>query len=114
MAGETTGYSRSGKLDVDTDIAILSIGYADGLMRAAGNGAHKIQLGSHLCPTIGNICMDVCMVALPQNHSIKVGEEAIVIGDNNPVEKLATACNTITYEVISRISPRVKRTYIQD
>ena len=113
-AGETTGYSRSGKIAVDTDIAVLSIGYADGLMRAAGNGAHKVQISSHLCPTIGNICMDVCMVALPQNHTIKVGDEAIIIGERNPVENLATACNTITYEIISRISPRVKRTYVQD
>lgn len=113
-AGQTTGYARSGKLDTDTDIAILSIGYADGLLRAAGNGAHKVRLGTHLCPTIGNICMDVCMVILPTNHGIQPGDEAIIIGHNNPVENLATACNTITYEVLSRISPRVKRTYIQD
>ncbi len=113
-AGQTTGYSRSGKLDKDTDIAILSIGYADGLLRAAGNGAHKVRLGAHLCPTIGNICMDVCMVVLPGNHGIKPGDEAVFLGPNNPVENLATACNTITYEVLSRISPRVKRTYIQD
>lgn len=110
--GHSTGYSRSGQTDEDTNIAIISIGYADGLMRQAGNGNHQVLINGTAYPTLGNICMDVTIVDLGLDHGVKEGDDVVIFGPDNPVEKLAIACQTISYEIISRMSPRVKRTYI--
>ena len=111
---ETTGYSRMGQAKEATRIAIISLGYADGLMRLAGNGQYALNIKGVNYPTIGNICMDVCMIRLDLDKEIVVGDEVIVFGPDLPIEGLATACHTISYEIISRIAPRVKRTYIYE
>ena len=110
--GDSTGYSRSGWAEKDTQIAIIGIGYADGLMRLAGNGRHKVLVNGVLYPTMGNICMDVTILDLGLHHLLKQGDSAIIFGPTHPIENLAKACNTISYEIISRLSPRIKRTYI--
>lgn len=112
--GESTGYSRAGTVLHKTEIAVISIGYADGLMRLAGNGNCAFQIKGAACPTIGNICMDVCMIILPETGYAKVGDTVVIYGPEHSPNILATACKTITYEIISRISPRVKRTYIHE
>lgn len=112
--GQSTGYGRSGKVSEKTEIAIISIGYADGLMRAAGNGKTSFLIKGLRCPTIGIVCMDVTMVKVPEIGVVKAGDNVLIYGKENPINKLATACNTISYEIISRISPRVKRTYIHE
>ena len=111
---ETTGYSRMGQAKEATRIAIISLGYADGLMRQAGNGQYALNIKGVNYPTIGNICMDVCMIRLDMDKEIAVGDTVTVFGPDLPIEGLATACNTISYEIISRIAPRVKRTYIYE
>ena len=97
-----------------TRIAVVSLGYADGLMRQAGNGQYALNIKGVNYPTIGNICMDVCMIKLKNDSEIKVGDEVTVFGPDLPIENLANSCNTISYEIISRIAPRVKRTYIYE
>ena len=111
---ETTGYSRMGLATEATRIAVVSLGYADGLMRQAGNGQYALNIKGVNYPTIGNICMDVCMIKLKNDSEIKVGDEVTVFGPDLPIENLANSCNTISYEIISRIAPRVKRTYIYE
>ena len=93
-------------------IAIIGLGYADGLMRSAGNGSCKVYINGHSCPTIGNICMDVSIVDISANSHIKEGDKVVIFDADVPIEDLATSCNTISYEILTRISPRVKRTYI--
>lgn len=110
--GETTGYSRSGVASKDMTIAIIGIGYADGFMRMAGNGQFSVYIDGHECPTVGNICMDVSIIDITPYPSIQEGDKVTIFDSLRPIEKLAEACNTITYEILSRISPRVKRTYI--
>jgi len=112
--GASTGYNRKGTTTKDTQVAIVSIGYADGLMRAIGNGKHQFSIHGQLYPTIGNICMDVMMLDIGPKHELSIGDEVIIFGPDDPIETLAINCNTITYEIISRIAPRVKRTYIYD
>jgi len=107
----STGYGRQGTSAGPTEIAIISIGYADGIMRATGQGRHQFSINGQLFPTIGHICMDVCMLNLGLDSKVKVGDEVVLFGPQNPIEELASRCNTITYEIISRIAPRVKRTY---
>ena len=110
--GQTTGYSRSGVATENMTIAIIGLGYADGLMRSAGNGSCKVYINGHSCPTIGNICMDVSIVDISANSHIKEGDKVVIFDADVPIEDLATSCNTISYEILTRISPRVKRTYI--
>ncbi|MBT8233793.1 MAG: bifunctional UDP-N-acetylmuramoyl-tripeptide:D-alanyl-D-alanine ligase/alanine racemase [Bacteroidia bacterium] len=109
--GESTGYSRSGLAQKDMVIAIVSIGYADGLLRICGNGKYSVLINGSLCSTFGNICMDVMMVDVTHVPNITAGSEVEIFGKNLPIEDLAKSCQTISYEVISRIAPRVKKIY---
>ncbi len=109
---DAIGYELMGRTKEEAIIAVVSLGYADGLIRQCGNGRYALMIDGRPCPTIGNVCMDVTMVLLPSDMSVREGAEVTIFGPHHPIEDLAKACNTITYEVLSRISPRVKRTYV--
>ncbi|MBK8620942.1 MAG: bifunctional UDP-N-acetylmuramoyl-tripeptide:D-alanyl-D-alanine ligase/alanine racemase [Saprospiraceae bacterium] len=111
--GETVGYNRRGKLHEDGKVAIVNIGYADGFLRLAGNGKYMVKIREKLYPVIGNINMDLTIVAIGQTDEIKVGDEVEIFGKNVAVETLAEACQTIPYEILCRIAPRIKRVYIK-
>lgn len=111
-AGDATGYNRSGIVDRDKTIAVISIGYADGFMRMSGNGHFAVLVNGIKCPTIGNVCMDVSMIDISHMNDVKEGDNAIIFSKELPIQELAESCQTISYEIISRIAPRVKRTYI--
>ncbi len=111
-AGETIGYSRAGKIKKDTYIAILPIGYADGLNRKLSNGKGKVFLHGKYVPFIGNICMDMSMIEL-KNISAVEGDEVIIFGEQPTVNQLAKQIETIPYEIFTSISSRVKRVYLQ-
>jgi len=110
--GESTGYNRSGIATEDMTIAVISIGYADGLMRMAGHGKFFPRVHGLECPTIGSVCMDVTMIDISHNPDAREGDTVELFSPELPIEKLAESCNTISYEILSRIAPRVKRTYI--
>lgn len=112
MPGESVGYDRAWYATEETDIAVVSIGYGDGLMRSAGLGQAQLWIRGHLYPIVGHVCMDLCMVNLGKDHQIMSGDEVVVFGPENPATHLAKACQTSVYEVVSRISERVNRTYI--
>lgn len=107
------GYNRKGKPKADGILAIINIGYADGLMRLSGNEKYTVRIHGFDYPIIGNVCMDLTIIDIGQNADIKVGDEVIIFGKNKPVEKLAEVCQTIPYEILSRISGRVRRLYVQ-
>jgi alanine racemase len=107
------GYNRKGSVMHDGRIAVINIGYADGLMRMAGNGNFLIKIGQKLYPVVGNVNMDLTIVDIGNNTDIQVGDEVEIFGKHVPVEKLAEACKTIPYEILTRIAPRVKRVYIK-
>ena len=110
---ETVGYNRNGVLKCDSRIACLPIGYADGLDRRLGNGHGYVLIGDKKCPLIGNICMDICMVDVTDTRA-KEGDEAIVFGEKLTIEELAEQLQTIPYEILTSISPRVKRIYYKE
>ena len=112
--GETVGYGRIGQFEEDGKIATLAIGYADGYSRALGNGQGHFEINGHLCPTIGSICMDMCMVDVSALPEIKEGDEAIVFGGKIQLATFAKAAQTIPYEMMTSISSRVKRIYIRE
>lgn len=112
-AGDTVGYGRRGKIERDSVIATIPIGYADGFNRHLGNGNTCVMVNGRLCPTVGNICMDICMIDVTDADA-RVGDRVEIFGANVPVSKLAEALYTIPYEVFTSLAPRVKRIYFSD
>ncbi|MCF8336151.1 MAG: bifunctional UDP-N-acetylmuramoyl-tripeptide:D-alanyl-D-alanine ligase/alanine racemase [Bacteroidales bacterium] len=111
--GSTIGYGRKGKADRNMQIAVVPVGYADGLSRALSNGVGRFYINGYYVPVVGDICMDMCMVDIT-NCDIKEGDEVIVFGDQIPVTELAEKMGTIPYEIFTGISERVKRVYYQE
>lgn len=110
---ETVGYGRKGILQRDSRIAILPIGYADGLNRLLGNGKGYVLIGNNKAPYVGNICMDLCMVDVT-GLEVNAGDEAIIFGKELPISLHANWLNTIPYEIITSISSRVKRVFLRE
>lgn len=111
---ETVGYSRKGKIDEEKRIATISVGYADGLLRGAGNGRFQVLIHGKKAPIIGNVCMDMSMIDVSEIPQAKEGDEVIIFGNNPTVNELAESLNTIPYEIFTGISRRVKRVYFQE
>jgi alanine racemase len=107
------GYNRRGQVSKSGKIAVINIGYADGLLRNSGNGRYSVSIHGVDFPIIGNVCMDLTIIDIGGGVDIKVGDEAVIFGKDKPVEALASVCGTIPYEILSRISNRIKRLYIQ-
>ena len=110
---ETVGYSRKGRLNRDSRIASIPIGYADGLNRRLGNGNAYCLVNGQKAPYVGNICMDVCMIDVT-DIDCREGDKVIVFGDDLPVTVLSDILGTIPYEILTSVSNRVKRIYFQD
>lgn len=113
-AGETVGYNRRGKVAPGSRIATLSIGYADGLWRAAGNGNFAVKIGEKYAPTVGNICMDMTMVDITKIPEAQVGDRVVVFETADEINALAKTNNTIPYEVFTAVGSRVKRVYVDE
>ena len=110
---ETVGYSRKGRLNRDSRIASVPIGYADGLNRRLGNGNAYCLVNGQKAPYVGNICMDVCMIDVT-DIDCKEGDKVVIFGDDLPVTVLSDILGTIPYEILTSVSNRVKRIYFQD
>lgn len=113
-AGETVGYSRKGRLERDSRIATVSIGYADGYFRDFGNGQAYMLLHGKPAPVLGSVCMDMCMLDITDIGQAKVGDEVIVFGNDLPIGQLAAWAKTIPYEIMTSISQRVNRIYVNE
>ena len=113
-AEETVGYNRSGKLTRKSIIATIPIGYADGLNRRLSNGVGKVMVNGALAPIAGNVSMELCMIDVTDIANVKEGDEVIVFGENPSISETAKALSTIPYEVLTSISRRVKRVYMQE
>ena len=112
-AGDSIGYSRMSYVKRDSRIAIIPIGYADGLDRHFSNGGGEVLINGQRCPIIGNICMDACMIDVTDIH-VQEGDAVIIFGDELPVSELSDKLKTIPYEILTSISPRVKRVYFRE
>jgi Alr-MurF fusion protein len=113
QAGETIGYNRAGKADKEMTIAIVPVGYADGLNRKLSNGKGKLFIKGYSVPITGNVCMDMCMVDIT-GIDANEGDEVIIFGKEHPITELAHDLETIPYEVLTNISRRVKRVYFHE
>jgi alanine racemase len=111
--GETIGYSRKGEIKRNTRIATIPIGYADGFDRRLGNGLGKVLINGRLAPIIGNVCMDLAMVDITDIQA-KEGDSVEIFGNNLSIIEVASWLNTISYEILTSVSRRVKRIYFQE
>jgi Alr-MurF fusion protein len=110
-AGESVGYGRAFRAPKEMWIAVLPVGYADGLSRRLGNGHGRTIVRGGFAPFVGRICMDMCMADVSDLHA-KEGDAAILCGGAYPLQQFAQDMGTIPYEVLTGISQRVKRIYL--
>ena len=113
-AGKSVSYGRTWTASEETDIAVLPIGYADGLLRRFSPGL-EVTINGKNYPVRGRICMDQCMVEIGKdNPDVKVWDTAVIFGPEesgalNTAEDLARLGHTISYEVLTALSKRVRR-----
>jgi Alr-MurF fusion protein len=112
--GESVGYGHNAVVENDTRVATVCIGYADGYRRNLGNGKAYMLIHGKQARTLGTICMDMCMTDVTDIPDAKEGDEVIVMGGAVPVAQLAVWAGTIPYEIMTGVSQRVKRVYLNE
>ncbi len=113
-AGTSIGYARSYITHKETKVATIPIGYADGLRRDLSNGG-EVLIDGQKVPIIGKVCMDGFMADVTEIENIKIGDD-VWIWDNEKItlEEVAKKCDTINYEIMSSITNRVPRIFIEE
>lgn len=108
--GTEVSYGRTWKADKDTDLAVLPIGYADGLLRCYAQGL-KVLINGTLYPVVGRICMDQCMVDIGENNkNVHRFDKVIIFGEKTQTaDDIAKIAHTISYEIMTNVSARVER-----
>ncbi len=112
-SNEAVGYGLKERVNQDARIATIRIGYADGLDRKFGNRKGSVLINGQSAPIVGNVCMDLCMVDVTHIDAHE-GDEVIVFGSELSVIELAASIDTIPYEILTSVSPRVKRVFIKE
>jgi alanine racemase len=108
--GDTVSYGAGWRADAPTRIATIAIGYADGLPRAIGR-TRAVELGGRMVPVVGRVAMDMTMVALDDDHAVGLGEVATIWGGAVSLDQQAEWAGTISYELLTALSPRLPRCY---
>jgi alanine racemase len=111
--GEPVGYGCASVSDRERKIAILPVGYADGLNRRLGNGKGSVFIKDRRYPLTGNICMDMCMADIT-GSDIEEGCAAEIFGENISINEVARICGTIPYEILTSVPARVKRVFYRE
>ena len=110
----TIGYGRHGKIAPEgTVIATIPVGYADGVDRHLSCGKGRFTVNGHVVPTIGNVCMDMCMLDVT-GLNVKVGDTVTIFGENPTITELAGILGTIPYEILTSVPRRIRRIVVRD
>ncbi|MFY8273647.1 alanine racemase [Pseudoalteromonas sp. SSDWG2] len=110
--GELVGYGGHWQADKDTQLAVVAIGYGDGYPRHADNGT-PVLINGQRYPLVGRVSMDMITVDIgADNRSVAVGDEALMWGRELAIEEIAERANTIAYELLCNITPRVSYEYL--
>ena len=117
--GESVGYNCKWVARRPSKIAIIPIGYADGLNRHLGHEQGHVAISGQEAPIIGSICMDMCFVDItdicsPGGSGCSEGDPVVIFGLGDLLQRNAAASGTIPYEMLTSVSPRVKRVYFQE
>lgn len=108
--GDCVSYGCTYRAESDTRVAVISIGYADGFSRVY-SGKELIRINGKAFPTVGKICMDMCMVDIGRDGKCNVGDEAVIFETAEDIDALAKAMGTINYEILCSLKHRVKLEY---
>lgn len=112
--GESVGYNRGFIADKNTKVGIVPIGHADGISRALGNRKGKLVVNDIRCDIIGNVCMDMLMIDI-SIADCNEGDEVIIFDEEKQTaEDFSKYSDTISYEILTSISQRIRRTYLSD
>ena len=109
--GDTISYGRTFTCERDMRLAVIPVGYADGLLREL-SGKIDVKIRGHRCRQVGRICMDMCMIDVTDCPDIKVGDVATVFGKDPTATEQAEKAGTISYELLCAVSQRVPRVYV--
>lgn len=112
--GESVGYGRSFIAEKNMRIATINIGYADGFSRKMGNGVGKVFINGNYAPVVGRVCMDMTMIDISGIENVKEGDAVELFGEHISISQYAEWQQTIPYEIMTGISQRVKRVYLQE
>lgn len=112
--GDTVGYNRRGVITGETRVATIPIGYADGMDRKLSCGKGFVNVKGVLCPIVGNVCMDTCMIDVSAVDGVQEGDEVIIFGEKPTAKAVAGWLGTISYEVLTSVSARIKRVYMRE
>ena len=110
-AGDTISYGRTYTVKKDMKIAVLPIGYADGLHRIC-SGIMDVLINGRRAQQIGRICMDMCMADITDIPDCSVGDVVTIFGEGLSADELAEKAGTINYEIVCSVSKRVPRVYL--
>lgn len=110
-AGTTISYGRTASLTRESRVAVVPVGYADGLFRLLSNRQEMLLRGTAV-KQIGRVCMDMCMLDVTDLPEAAIGDEVTVFGAGLSLDDKADTAGTITYEMLCDISPRVPRVYL--
>ncbi|NER14272.1 alanine racemase [Leptobacterium flavescens] len=110
--GESVGYNRAYKAEHYAKTATLPVGHADGIGRQYGNKKGYVSINGHRAPIIGNVCMDMLMVDIT-GIDCREGDEVVVFGNEPTAEEFAATAATISYELLTAVSQRVKRSFLR-
>jgi alanine racemase len=117
-AGTGVGYGFEHRCAAQSTIALVPIGYGDGLPRSLGNGHGRALIRGELCPIVGRVSMDQITIDVTDVSGVDVGDEAVLIGAQGAgqldADQVGTAAGTISYDVLTGLMPRVPRVYVQD
>lgn len=108
----TVGYGRHGKIDKPKRTATICVGYADGINRHLGRGNASFEVRGQMAPTIGNICMDMCMLDITGIEGVEVGDTVTIFGEKPHANDLAAILDTIPYEIFTSVPRRVKKVLV--
>jgi alanine racemase len=111
--GDSVGYSKTFIAERITEVAIIPVGYADGFSRLLSNGKGGVFVNGTYFPTIGRLCMDMLMIDCT-DADLTVGAEVEIIGKNQTIRDFAEKCNTIPYEIMTKLSSRMPRVFIEE
>ena len=111
--GDTVGYSQRWRAQQPSRIAIITIGYADGLHRHLGYGRGHCIVNGHEVPIVGSICMDMCFLDVTGVQCAE-GDRVVIFGEGDLLQRNAEAAGTIPYELLTAVSPRVRRVYYHE
>ncbi len=111
--GGSVSYGATWLAPQDMNIAVVALGYADGLPRLLSNQG-EADVNGHFLPIVGKVCMDYCMLAI-EEHQVSIGDKVIFFGaaDNQPkANQVAAKCQTIAYEIFTNLSNRLNNIYL--